>query len=69
MDYWRSYFDYEACESDPLNYFYEELQLYKSKYKGYSGNSFTYYTFKQLIKLFLTDIYRSKYKGQLLTYK
>ena len=50
MDYWRSYFDYEACESDPLNYFYEELQLYKSIYKGYSGNSYTDYTFKRLVK-------------------
>lgn len=69
IKYWRSYFDLEAQDSDSLNYFYEELQLYKSIYKGYSGNSYTYYTFKQLVKLFLKEIYIYEYKGQLLIYK
>ena len=37
--------------------------------QNYSGNSYTYYIFKQLIKLFLTEVYLYKYKGAVLTYK
>lgn len=51
-----------------MNYFYQELQLYNSIFSNYSGNSYTYYVFKQLIKLFLTEVYLYSYQGNILTY-
>ena len=65
----RSTFDYEAPECDAMNYFYDELKLYRSIYKNYSGNSYTYYVFKQLTKLFLTEVYLYNYNGFILTHK
>lgn len=69
INYHRTSFDLEAPESDAMNYFYQELQLYKSFYKNYSGNSYTYYVFKQLTKLFLTEVYLYKINGFILTHK
>ena len=62
-------YDSEAHPSYGLNYWTEEYQLYKSIYKNYSGNSYTYYTFKQLLKLFLTEVYLYKLNNHILTYK
>lgn len=64
----RSTFDVEARECDHMNYFYQELQLYNSIFSNYAGNSYTYYVFKQLIKLFLTEVYLYSYQGNILTY-
>ena len=69
LNYHRSYFDYKAPESDSMNYFYKELQLYKSMFRNYSGNSYTYYIFKQLTKLLLTEVYLFKSNGFILTHK
>ena len=52
---------------DDMN-FYKELENYRTSYSNYAGNSYTYYIFKQFIKLFLTEVYLFEYKGQLLTY-
>jgi len=60
--------DPEANDSYALNYWTEEYNLYKSIYKNYTGNSYTYYIFKQLIKLFLTEVYLYKYNTHILTY-
>lgn len=68
LNYWKSYFDIEASESDALSDFYEELHMYKSSYSNYAGNVYTYYIFKQLIKLLLTEVYLYKYQGQVLTH-
>lgn len=65
----RSSFDIEAPECDHMNYYYQELQLYKSMFSNYSGNSYTYYIFKQLIKLFLNEVYLYQYKTNLFTRK
>lgn len=54
---------------DDVSYLYPNIKLYKKTYKNYSGNSFTYYIFKQLIKLFLTEVYLYKYNGNIFTYK
>jgi hypothetical protein len=43
--------------------------LYRAKYKNYAGNSYTYYVFKQLIKLFLTEVYLFKYQGHIFTHR
>ena len=53
---------------DDMN-FYKELENYRTFHSNYAGNSYTYYIFKQLIKLFLTEVYLYEYKGQVLTYK
>ena len=45
-----------SLECDDLN-FYKELEIYKSSHTNYAGNSYTYYIFKQLIKLFLSQVY------------
>jgi len=50
------------------NSFYKDMRLYKSQYSNYAGNSYTYYVFKQLIKLFLTEVYLYSYQGNILTY-
>ncbi len=52
-----------------MNYFYQEIQLYKSIFSNYAGNSYTYYIFKQLIKLFLNEVYLYKYKNNIFTHK
>jgi len=59
---------YECEGKYPSNYMDEELKLFKSIYNNYAGNSYTYYTFKQLIKLFLTEVYLYKYQGHIFTY-
>jgi len=61
--------DPEERESYALNYWTEEYNLYKSIYKNYAGNSYTYYIFKQLVKLFLTEVTLFKFKNHILTYK
>lgn len=65
----RSSFDIEASECDHMNYYYQELQLYRSIFSNYAGNAYTYYIFKQLIKLFLNEVYLYKYKGNIYTHK
>ena len=50
------------------NYFYKTMQSYKSQCSNYAGNSYTYYVFKQLTKLFLTEVYLYNYRGNILTY-
>jgi hypothetical protein len=50
------------------NYFYQAMQSYRSQYSNYAGNSYTYYVFKQLIKLFITEVYLYEYQGNILTY-
>jgi len=52
-----------------MNYFHQELELYKSTYSGYAGNSFTYLVFKQLTKLFLNEVYLYNYQNNIFTYK
>ena len=65
----RCSFDIEAPECDHMNYFHQELQLYRSTFSNYAGNSYTYYVFKQLIKLFLNEVYLYEYKGNTFTHK
>jgi len=65
----RCSFDIEARECDNMNYYYEELQLYRSIFSNYSGNSYTYYVFKQLVKLFLNEVYLYNYKNNIFTHK
>ena len=62
--YWNPY----SLEGDDINP-HQGLKSYKSKYSGYSGNCFTYYVFKQLIKLLLTEVYLYNYNGHILTHK
>jgi hypothetical protein len=50
------------------SYFYQDMQQYRSTYSNYAGNSYTYYVFKQLVKLFLTEVYLYSYQGNILTY-
>ena len=54
---------------DDSSYLYSNIKLYKKNYKNYAGNSYTYYIFKQLIKLFLTEVYLYKYNNNILTPK
>jgi len=63
------YYNEEGGDEDSLNGWYQDYKMYKSHYSQYGGNSYTYYVFKQLLKLFLTEVYLFKYKGQILTYK
>ncbi len=51
------------------NYFYQDMQDFKYNYSNYSGNSYTYYVFKQLIKLLLTEVYLYEYKDKIYTHK
>lgn len=50
------------------NYFYQDMQEYKTEYSNYAGNSYTYYVFKQITKLLLTEVYLYEYQGKILTY-
>ena len=54
---------------DLINYIYEEIKHYKHIYKKYSGNSYTYYIFKLLTKLFLKEVYLYKFNGKVFSYK
>lgn len=63
-----SYYDWEVKKSYTLNFKEGEINLFKSRYKNYSGNSYTYYIFKQLIKLYLTEVYLYKHQGFVYTY-
>jgi len=58
---------YGELSSD--NYFYQDMQLYRFQFSKYAGNSYTYYVFKQLTKLFLKEVYLYEYKGNIYTYK
>jgi len=51
------------------NYLYQEIQSFKKHYSNYAGNSYTYYVFKQLIKLFLTEVYLYEYKDNIYTHR
>jgi len=44
-------------------YWYDEYQIYKSDHSDYSGNSFTYLTFCQLIKLLYNGVPMYHYRG------
>lgn len=65
----RVHFDHEAPACDAMNYFYDELQIYKSFFANYAGNSYTYYIFKQFTKLLLTEVYLYKCKTYIFTLK
>ena len=54
---------------DDSSYLYSNIKLYKKNYKNYAGNSYTYYIFKQLIKLFLTEVYLYKLNSNILSYQ
>lgn len=75
INQYRNQFDIEelASECDSMNYFYDELKIYKSFYSNYSGNSFTYYVFKQFgfckQNFILTKVYLYRDNGQIFTYK
>jgi hypothetical protein len=54
---------------DNLGYMYDDLKRYKLFYRNYAGNSYTYYKFKQLIKLLLTEVYLYEYSSFTFTYE
>jgi len=56
-------------ETDPINYLLDEMKQYANFYGNYAGDSYTYYTFKQLIKFLLSEVILYKYQGHILTYK
>ena len=49
-------------DEDNVNY------IFNNTYQNYTGNFYTYYVFKQLIKLFLTKVYLYSYNNNILTY-
>jgi len=68
--YLNSELDIESWdESDTYSQWYWDHQDYKSQYKDYAGNSYTYYIFKQILKLYLTEVYLFHIDNQILTYK
>jgi len=68
--YLGSEFDIEYWdEGNTYSQWYEEYKEYKYAYSNYAGNSYTYYIFKQLIKLFLTEVYLYKHQGFVYTHK
>jgi len=67
---WDKYMLSLNRDTDDLSYiFNSDLKFYKSRYKSYGGNSYTYYMFKQLLKLLLTEVYLYKYHGRIFTFK
>lgn len=60
--------DRESADSYALNYWSDEYIIYSSKNSDYAGNSYTYFIFKQLIKLFLTEVYLYNFNGNVFTY-
>jgi len=48
---WDKYTLSLYTDYDDLGLMSKDIKAYKSTYKDYGGNSYTYYTFKQLIKL------------------
>jgi len=56
-------------ESDTYSQWHWDHQEYKSQYKNYAGNSYTYYTFKQILKLYLTEVYLFHINNHIFTYK
>lgn len=67
-----NYIDPDTGEHRTLDYkeiWYNENSSYKAGFSNYAGNSFTYYIFKQLIKLFLTEVYLYQFKGNVFTHK
>ena len=68
--YLNTEFDIEYWdESDTYSQWYWEHQEYKSQYKDYAGNSYTYYIFKQILKLYLTEVYLFHINNHIFTYK
>jgi len=68
--YLESEFDVEYLdEGDIYSQWYLDHQEYKSQYKNYSGNSYTYYIFKQILKLYLTKVYLFHINNYIFTYK
>lgn len=55
-------------DDDTYSQWFKDYQDYKQDYKNYAGNSYTYYIFKQLTKLLLTEVYLFKYNGHIFTY-
>lgn len=70
IDSWKGhmYWNLYSLEGDDINP-YQELEKYKAAYLKYGGNSYTYYVFKQLVKLLLTEVCLYNYNGYILTYK
>ena len=67
-----TYIDPDTGENVMLDYkevWDNEYNKYKTEYSSYAGNSYTYYVFKQLIKLLLTEVYLYKYNNNIFTYK
>jgi len=50
-------------DDDNINY------ILNNTSQNYTGNTFTFYVFKQLVKLFLTEVYLYKYNNKILTHK
>ena len=50
------------------NYWYDEHQIYKQDHSNYAGNSYTYCTFCQLLKLLYDGVPLYKYNSKILTY-
>jgi hypothetical protein len=60
------YLNLYSLEGEDINP-HKELKSYNSKYLGYAGISYTYYVFKQLIKLLLKEVYLFQCNGHILT--
>lgn len=50
------------------SFWLQDYTCYRELNKDYAGNSYTYFIFKQLIKLFLTEVYLYNYNGNVFTY-
>jgi len=63
----RKYVNYG--DLSPINNILFEMKIYKEFYNNYAGDSYTYYIFKQLIKILLSEVYLYKYQGQIFNNK
>jgi len=65
-----THFDIEYWDDDDTySQWFQEYKEYKSQFGNYAGNSYTYYIFKLLLKLYLTEVYLFNYNGNIVTYK
>lgn len=55
----------DICEGDPFLYNYSDYTVYN----GYCGNYETFFTFKELLAIYLYGINIFKYKGKYYSYK
>lgn len=68
--YLNTEFDVEYWDDgDTYSQWYLDHQEYKSQYKDYAGNSYTYYIFKQILKLYLTEVHLFHINNHIFTYK